>query len=258
MRVLLAQLSNAQGDDVEDDVRRVSETLTHHPEVDLAVFPELFLGGYALDRVHVNAQPLDAPELRRIGEAAATAQTAVIIGFPECVGNRVANAAACFCERGQLRTVYRKIQLFGNEVDFFSPGDTLTVTCLAGRRVGVLICFDAEFPELARSLAVAGTDLLVTISANMAPYYMDHRLISRARAIDNRLPHIYVNSVGVSGGHQFVGGSRIITSDGSVTAEADSDAEIILTGDIQPAQRPSDISLDYLALLPSQPRIVTD
>ena len=69
--------------------------------------------------------------------------------------------------RGNLAGVYRKTHPFGDERKVFAAGDELLVD-LNGVRVGIMICFDVEFPEVARSLAVAGADLLITISANMA------------------------------------------------------------------------------------------
>jgi predicted amidohydrolase len=114
---------------------------------------------------------------------------------------------------------YRKCHLFGDgERRAFVPGETLCVAELAGVRVGVLICFDVEFPEPARALAHAGAEMLVTVAANMEPYGPDHALAVRARALDNRRVHLYVNRTGSQAGLEFVGGSAAIASDGSVLA----------------------------------------
>ena len=65
-----------------------------------------------------------------------------------------------------------------------------------------MICFDVEFPEVARSLAKAGANLLVTVSANMDPFGRDHDVFATARALENGVPHLYVNQVGRGrGGH---------------------------------------------------------
>ena len=101
------------------------------------------------------------------------------------------------------------------------------MTELAGLRVGPLICFDMEFPELARALARAGADLLVTASANMEPFYSDHQIASQARALDNRLPHLYCNRCGVEAGLVFVGGSRAVRSDGTIAAQAGGGEELL-------------------------------
>jgi predicted amidohydrolase len=218
MQVLLAQLDPAPGA-VHMNVARLQEIVASRPEADLAVFPELFLSGYEVRRAHERAIASPGPELEAVCRVAGEADTAVIVGFAERDGGAIYNSVALVDATGVLAGTYRKVALFGGERDVFTAGDQLVVAHLAGRRVGPLICFDIEFPELARELALAGADLLVTASANMAPYYADHELASRARALDNRLPHVYVNRVGHEGGLEFVGGSRLIASDGAVQRE---------------------------------------
>ncbi len=247
MHALLAQLAAAPHD-VGRNAARVVEALEHYPNADLAVFPELFLCGYALEEPMRGARRPDAPELQLIADAAARNGTAVIVGFAEEMDGGIANAAACFDETGGLAGVYRKTQLFGAEREFFIPGDELLVVSLAGRQIGVLICFDIEFPEPARQLALADADLLVTVSANMEPYFSVHELASRARALDNRLPHAYVNLVGTFEALEFVGGTRSIGPDGEVLAEAEPRREQLLMAPIPQPGRPLDENLDYLSL----------
>ena len=250
MRALLAQLTATPGD-VERNASRVVDSMERFPDVEIAVFPELYLCGYAPSIVRSGARPPDSLELGMIAEAAARRRTAVVVGFAETRGADVFNSAACFDNTGELVAVYRKAQLFGAERDHFVPGEVLVVAALAARRVGILICFDIEFPELARSLAIAGADLLITPSANMSPYYGVHDLASRARALDNRVPHIYVNLVGRSNGFEFVGGSRAIGSDGQVLDEAPHRSEELIVANIPRPEQPSDPLVDYLSLLPS-------
>jgi predicted amidohydrolase len=57
-----------------------------------------------------------------------------------------------------------------------------------------MICFDVEFLEVARVLALAGTDLPVTLSANMAPFGRDHDVFATAHALENGLPHMYTST----------------------------------------------------------------
>ncbi len=83
-----------------------------------------------------------------------------------------------------------------------------------------MICFDVEFPEVARSLALAGADLLVTISANMDPFGRDHDVFVTARALENGLPHLYVNQVGRGEAFTFAGGTMAVSADGDRLAEA--------------------------------------
>lgn len=135
---------------------------------------------------------------------------AVIFGAPERVAGEIANSAFCVDRRGNLAGVYRKTHLFGEERGAFVAGDELLVVDLASVKVGLLICFDVEFPEVARSLALAGVDLLVTISANMEPLGRDHNVFSIARALENGIPHLYVNQVGAGEEFVFSGGDHLM------------------------------------------------
>jgi predicted amidohydrolase len=254
VEVLLAQLCPVPGD-LEANARRAAGLIADAPEADLAVFPELYLGGYDLARAGADAIDAHADALAPVREAAAAAGTAVVLGFAERASDgALHNSAAVLDEDGHLAGVYRKLQLFGAEREVFAPGEELVVAPVAGRRVGLLVCFDAEFPETARALAAAGADLLVTIAANMDPYHADHELATRARALDNRLPHVYVNRVGSEAGLRFVGGSRMIGPDGSVSWQAPRDVQAV---SIATASAPDegDEAVQYLAQVPERLRV---
>jgi (R)-amidase len=228
MEALLAQMSCRIGD-LSGNIDRAVEAVRAHPQVNIAVFPELYLGGYTYrDLQGVSVRP-DGPELRTIGEAARGVKTAVVIGFCEDAGESFYNSAACIDEHGTLVGVYRKTYLFESErAAGFTDGDALVIVDLAGRRVAPLICFDIEFPEPARQAMLAGAELFVTCSANMEPFYIDHEIGSRARAQENRRPHLYANMVGEGDDLIFVGASRSIAPTGEVLVEASRDREELL------------------------------
>jgi predicted amidohydrolase len=137
------------------------------------------------------------------------------------------------------------------------PGDELVTVELAGRVIGLMICFDMEFPEVARALARRGADLLVTISANSPPFELDHDVFARARALENGLPHVYVNRVGEQDGLSFSGGSLALDPDARVLAEAGADGERVLTAEIGAARR-SDPRTRYPELLRDKLYATTD
>lgn len=246
MRALLAQLIPTPGD-VAANVARCAQLLEESAErADLLVFPELFLSGYDLRRARESAIDPDGDEMAAIREAAARAGTAVLVGFVERRGGMIANALACIDGDGSLPAIYRKTHLFGDEVGVFEAGQTLVVAELGGRDVGPLICFDMEFPETARALARAGARVLVTSAANMEPYTADHELASRARALDNRLPHLYVNRCGEEAGLRFAGGTRAVRADGAVADEVADAGEHLLAARID-FDDALDERVDYVA-----------
>jgi predicted amidohydrolase len=177
------------------------------------------------------------------------------VGFAELLPDgSVANSAACIDRDGTLAGVYRKTQLFAAERKVFWPGDKLRVVRLAGLPVAPLICFDVEFPEPVRALALAGAELLVTASANMEPYGDDHEVATRARSLENHLPHLYSNAVGIVRSHRFVGRSRSVGAAGEVLAQAGSGEEL-LVAPVGPAGAACE-HVDYLRQLPEELPVV--
>lgn len=250
MLALLAQLTPG-GESPGNDARRVAEAIRACPDAEIAAFPELFLGGYRLhDPAAIACDPA-GEELATIAAACAEARTAALVGFVERASVGFYDSVACIDEGGALVVVYRKAQLFGEEAKSYLPGTCLEVVELAGRRVAPLICFDVEFPELARAAATAGADLLVTCAANMEPFADEHRLHARARALENRVPHLYVNRVGSEAGMRFVGGTCAIDTDGTVLRAAGDHDEEVLIAEVGAAGA-ADARVDYLSFEPSQ------
>ena len=231
----------------EANVETVRRVVAEHPEAGLVVFPELFLSGYTVTGVDELAILPSGPELKTLADIARENSTALIVGAAERVNDGVANSAFCVDERGNITAAYRKVQVYGgDEGDAFLVGDELLLVELCGVKVGLMICFDMEFPEVARALAWAGAELLVTISANMEPFGNDHAVFASARALENGLPHAYVNQVGPGDkGLIFTGGSSIISPDGELLAQAGSLEEIVVNAELSLPMK-SNIREDYL------------
>ena len=239
------------------NAERAADAIAAYPQTDLAVFPELYLGAYDFESLTDTARPAECAELTLIARAAARAGTAVVVGFAERgADGRLYNSVACIGRDGALAGIYRKTQLYDREREVFEPGRELRVISLAGVAVAPLICFDVEFPELARALAVSGAELLVTASANMAPYAADHELATRARSLENHLPHLYAKTVGTIGDFQFVGCSRSVGAGGEVLAQAAGEESLLVVEVGAPGA--GDESVDYLRHLPrSLPVVVS-
>lgn len=253
MDALLCQLASRIGDPGYN-AERAADAILGHPDVDLAIFPELYLGGYTYRGLEETARTAEDAELQAIRRACAEAGTAAVVGFAERTPGGIANAAALLERDGSVAAVYRKTRLFGGERDAFVAGDELVVVPLAGVPVGPLVCFDIEFPEPARALATAGAELLVTASANMEPFYVDHQVASQARAVENRVPHLYANAVGESDGLVFVGGTRAVSPLGDVVAEGSREREELIVVTV-PDRSGVDERVDYLRVLEPVPRV---
>jgi predicted amidohydrolase len=253
MKVALAQLSPALRNTAEN-VRTVREVLAEHGDADLVVFPELFLSSYTVNGLDELALDLDGPEVESVAQAARENSATVIFGAPERIAAGIANSAICVDQSGDVVGSYRKTHLFGDERTAFVAGDELLIVDIDGLKVGLMICFDVEFPEVARALALAGADLLVTISANMEPFGRDHEVFSTARALENGVPHLYVNQVGRGETITFPGGTMAVSADGDYLAVAGPAEEVIdydLELSARSSAKPDELKPNYLEELRS-------
>ncbi len=211
-RLLLAQLAPVPGA-VAANVDRIV-TAVHGAPSDLAIFPELFLSGYRVgDRLHhLAVRPGDAT-WTRLSELARDQQTTLVVGAPVISQDRsgeLQNVALVFRPDGSAgMQIKRYLPTFGpfEEGVPFTPTDESRPVPWGLHSLGLAICYDTFFPEIFRTLALAGAHLLVIISASPVT---SHALFARllpARAIENGLPVVYVNRVGVEDGIVFGGGS---------------------------------------------------
>lgn len=198
---------------------------------DLVTFPEMALTGYNIgaDRIRHLAQPADGDMVQRLRKMAHHHGVGVLCGFPEAVGDRVFNAAALIDASGELLSICRKAHLFG-DVDraAFSAADRLCPLVQFGDwKVGLAICYDVEFPELARAYAVAGADAILVPTANMLPYTGVATRVVPARAEENEIYVVYANRVGVEGAFTYCGLSCVTGPDGMDVARAGTQEELV-------------------------------
>ena len=199
---------------------------------ELLIAPEMFLTGYAIGVAEVArfAEPLDSAMLAEVANIAKQNGLAIILGFPELSEGQVFNAAIAFDAAGQLLTCYRKTHLFG-EVDNsqFSQSDALpALFTIGGIKIGLLICFDVEFPENVRHLALEGADLVVVPTALMQPFDVVARILVPARAYENQVYLAYVDRCGTEASFDYCGLSCVVGPDGADLARAGRGQELIL------------------------------
>jgi 5-aminopentanamidase len=131
---------------------------------------------------------------------------------------------------GQRLCNYRKTHLFG-DLDhgmFSAGGDDFPVVELNGWKLGMLICYDLEFPENTRRLALAGAELILVPTANMVPFDFVADVTVRARAFENQCYVAYANYCGHEGDIHYCGQSSIAAPDGQRIAQAGLDEALII------------------------------
>ncbi|WP_406492613.1 carbon-nitrogen hydrolase family protein [Streptomyces sp. NBC_00846] len=202
----------------------------------LLVCPELFLTGYAIGAdVPRLAEPADGPSARAVAEIAVRHGLAVLYGYPERAGEKIFNAAQLIGPDGAALANYRKTHLFGCfEQEWFTPGEQPVVQAeLDGVRIGIVICYDVEFPENVRAHALAGTGLLLVPTAVMHPFQFVAESVVPVRAFESQLYVAYVNRAGQEGEFEFVGLSCLAGPDGAVRARAGRGEELVI-GEVDP------------------------
>ncbi|QIY69808.1 carbon-nitrogen hydrolase family protein [Streptomyces sp. RLB1-33] len=232
MRTALLQSSGRPGSVVEN--LKVLDEAAGRAAVagaGLLAAPEMFLTGYAIgDDIARLADPADGPCADAIAEIATRHGVAVVYGYPEREGETVYNSAQLISADGTRLANYRKTHLFGCfERDHFTPGEQPVVQVeLNGLRVGLMICYDVEFPENVRAHALAGTDLLVVPTAQMHPFQFVAESVVPVRAFENQMYVAYVNRVGPEGEFEFVGLSTLAGPDGIARTRAGRGEELVL------------------------------
>lgn len=219
--------------DLDGNLRRATAAVRAAAEAaaDVIVLPELATSGYmyeSADEIGPQAIGRDHPVFRSWAEALVGTDAVVVAGFAERAAMGVFNSVAVVDATG-VRLVYRKAHLWHREKAVFCSGDepAPTVDTRHGR-LGVLVCYELEIPEVPRSLALAGADLLVAptnwglidVPAEVEPPQL---MMARAAA---RASHVYVavcDRAGVERDQRWTGGSAVIDAEGWVLARPDAE-----------------------------------
>lgn len=211
MRVALAEVAPVLRDPAANAAR--ASAIVRAARADLVVLPEMFLTGYRLgDDVHRLAIEPAALARGPIGAAARETGAAVVVGAP-VRGPRpgeVANAAVLVGPDGSVAVqAKRYLPTYGpfEEGALFSAGSTSEPVRAGAATLGLAICYDAFFPEVFTPLAVGGAEMFAILSAAPVTSRRLFEKVLPARAVENAVPLVYVNRVGVEDGLVFGGGS---------------------------------------------------
>lgn len=201
---------------------------------DLVVLPELGTTGYYMfDRFRDLAEPLDGPTITIMTELASRWDFQVVVGLAERAQDGQVYDSAVLVGPSGVGGVYRKIHLWDRERDVFTPGEDPPVVDAGARlgRLGLLVCYDLEFPETA-DLVLAGNGRLLAAPAAFGNLTLWKATLT-TRVRDLGMPLVAANRLGFEGDTRFCGHSMVIAADGEVLADAGTSqgiamAEVIL------------------------------
>jgi len=236
MRVAVAQIEPALAENernLDACLARIEEAAAAGAE--LLVLPECAIPGYmfdSLDEAMPFAEEIPGPTTEALVGACRKLGMHVVCGLLERDGDLLRNAAVLVGPDGLIGT-YRKTHLPFLGVDrFVTPGEELAVHDTPLGRIGVEICYDLRFPEVTRTLALRGADIVAHPTNFPMAAKVQTEVITRARAAENRIFLLTANRVGKERWGEFCGWSQIVDPYGKRLAEAGEREEILLVAEI--------------------------
>ena len=217
MRIAVVQTQPVFGD-VAGNINRALELMQNH-RAELFVLPELFNTGYVFAdgrELKQYCESVEGPTCAQVAKFAQKQGCHVVFGFAERDGS-LYNSCALVGPRG-LVGHYRKVHLFDRENTMFTPGNLgFPVFDLPFGKIGLMICFDWIYPEAARSLALAGAQLIAHPSNIVLPHCPDSMII---RCLENHIFAATTNRVGRESRHgvdlNFIGKSEVVSPEGKI------------------------------------------
>ncbi|MFC1685136.1 nitrilase-related carbon-nitrogen hydrolase [Pseudomonadota bacterium] len=224
----------------ETNLSRVVSGL-QQAEADLIVLPELPFSGYLFEDRNELAtlaeEPTDSAAVDTLAELCQKRGFHLVTGFTERAGDKLYNSALLIGPQGLIHT-YRKLHLFNTETEYFDPGDTPLVTHeICGAHIGIMVCYDWAFPEVARSLALQGADIICHPSNLVLPWGQQ---AMQVRCLENSMYAITTNRFGTDersrGSVTFTGQSQITGPRGEIIHQAEQQDEELFITEIDPAK----------------------
>lgn len=222
---------------LEKMVAYIEKIKREEPNTKLIVFPELITSGYECGEKFQDLAEIlpDGESMKIIGACAKSLGVNVIYGFPErdsIQTDILYNSVVFIDSHGNVAGRYRKVHLFGNEKNFFRPGCDYPVISTDIGKIGMMICWDTAFPEVARSYALQGAELITISTSWEKPYEADWDLVTRARAFDNTIYIAAANRVGFDVALGFFGRSKLINPLGVPIKELNEEIEGYISAEL--------------------------
>ena len=254
MKICLAQI-NVELGKVQDNTETMVNWIKRAGSEghDLIVFPEMCDTGYDMNVILKTSSEWNGAVIESIKQAAATANINVIVGISERVEDGVYNSIAVLDRKGKLIGKYRKTHLITAEPTFedkfLKAGDELGLVEIEGKQFGLMTCYEIRFPEIARTLALRGADVLIIPAAWPLVRLPHWEALILARAIENQVFVAATSRIGNDTGVPFSGSSTIISPYGNIMASASQIHEELIS---------SCINFDFIDEVRSQIKVHKD
>ena len=213
-----------------EKIDRLAALLNEKPQLDLVVCPELFISGYgSFEKIKEYSENRDGKFANNIASLAIKTCTAIVYGYPEIQGDSLFNSAQLFDSKGLSIANHRKKMLppTADESKIFTPGKESPILSINGIKIAIVICYELEFPEIIRELALQDVQLIIAPTGQSSNWPAAALHNCRTRAFENGIFVAYANSTGMLNDINFMGESKIIGPDGIDLVNAEQGEKLI-------------------------------
>lgn len=228
-KVAVAQMDIKLGDK-EANLKKTAEiaSTASKQEADFVCLPEYLPTGSIPEQYSTLAEPIPGYVVDKLGAIAKENGIHIVASILEKVDDKIYNTAVLIDPGGELLTKYRKIHLFMEEQDYIAHGREYAVVDTTFGKVGLMICYDAIFPEIARRLALHGIDIIFMPANWPDPFLPQWRLATSARALDNQIWLVATNRIGADNIFTYFGRSRTVNPYGDSVVECGEKEEVLV------------------------------
>jgi len=231
IRVCSAQISSIW-ENPEKTLSKAEQFIRHAARsgADICCFPEQFATGWDPESV-LNVQQPDGPIVNTLRTFAADSNIAILGSFREASPQGPRNTAITIGNDGTVISQYSKLHLFSHarENEFFRPGTVLGTFSLGPFSCGIAICYDLRFPELFRIYARKGAGVIFVPAAWPENRIRHWELFIRARAAENQVYVVGVNTTGTTPVDKYAGASMTADPQGNIIGRAGESEQLIFS-----------------------------
>jgi len=219
--------------DIDTSLARINQYAAEASDHDMSLLlvPEASMTGYniSLKERDLNAQTANGKLRDNIATLCSKHQIAIAYGYIEKDGESYFNSVQLIDKTGNTVNHYRKTHLWGDlDRTLFQAGKSFSpIVHLDDWKVALLICYDVEFPETVRHLALQGAEVILVPTALMSPWTDVADLVVPTRAYENQVYLAYANYCGSENNIDYVGHSCIAAPDGKVLCKAGTKPELL-------------------------------
>jgi len=228
-KVAVAQMDIKLGDK-ETNLKKTAEMASTASKqgADFVCLPEYLSTGSIPEQCSTLAEPIPGYTVDKLGAIAEENGIHIIASILEKADDRIYNTAILIDPGGKLLTKYRKIHLFMDEQAYIAHGREYAVVDTKFGKVGLMICYDAVFPEVARRLALQNVGIIFMPANWPNPFLPQWRLATSARALDNQIWLVAANRIGTDNKFTYFGTSHIVNPYGGSVVECGDKEEVLV------------------------------